>query len=183
MNIKRYIDYVRQVSCRIYDVVLLYFLSNGKKIINNRYIPFVEKEKLRVIFILSFATEWDCFSKIFKIISNLDYVNASVISDDYPRNKHTVFDFLRHEGVNPIRISEYAVRKERPHVIFLADEITTKRNLWIFTSFARVVYIPYGSSISDAKYSKQQQYNLPIHNIAWRVFVAGDFARKLYKKY
>ncbi|MBC8282265.1 MAG: CDP-glycerol glycerophosphotransferase family protein, partial [Nitrospinae bacterium] len=50
----------------------------------------------------------------------------------------------------------------------------------ILRSNARRCFIPSGTSISAAPYSYQHHYNLPIHHKAWRIFVAGDFAVKLY---
>jgi lipopolysaccharide biosynthesis glycosyltransferase len=53
----------------------------------------------------------------------------------------------------------------------------------IHKSKIKIIYIPYGSSISDENYSQKVQYNLLIHNLAWKIYVTNEFYTSMYKIY
>ena len=47
----------------------------------------------------------------------------------------------------------------------------------------KIVYIPYGTSISAETYTYKSHYDSHIHNKAWRIYVLNDFYLDLYKKH
>ncbi len=47
----------------------------------------------------------------------------------------------------------------------------------------KIIYIPYGTSISNEDYTHEVHYNRLVHNIAWKVYAIDDFQITLYKKY
>ena len=107
-----------------------------------------------------------------------------VIADEFTRDNGLLpSEFLKQTGVDFINAEEFSLSEHKPHLIFIADVFSITRNRWILRSDARICYIPYGTSISAAAYSYRHQYNLPLHNKAWRVFVAGDFVVKLYREH
>jgi hypothetical protein len=151
---------------------------------NRKYNRISEDEKFRIVFFLSVDSEWDCFASIYEAFLSDSSSELVVVADDYPRRKgQLASDFLSDNGILFVKSGKRALKNIKPHLIFVADEISVARNDWIFRIGARIVYIPYGTSVSSAKYSQNQQYNLPLHNSAWKIFVAGGFARKLYGDY
>lgn len=175
---------VMRIPNRIFNKVLDIH-ADVHKLLTGCYEGIDEGEKLRIVFVLSVDAEWDCFSKIYQLFCSTSDTEVSVIADNYPRKKREQLasNFLGANGIIFIPSTDYFWKVNRPHVIFMADEISVRRNPWILRSKARIVYIPYGTSISAALYSKQVQYNLPIHNRAWKIFVAGEFVKDLYGLY
>jgi hypothetical protein len=152
--------------------------------LTQKYEVFSGNEKFRIVFILSFDMEWDCFSTIYRAFVSSKDSEVLVLSDDCPRkNSQVSSEFLFRNNIDFVKVEDYSVGNNKPHIIIIADEITLRRNSWILRSKARIVYIPYGTSVSAAKYSQRQQYNLQVHNHSWRIFVAGDFIKKLYEEY
>ena len=151
---------------------------------NRQYNKISKKEKFRIVFFLSIDTEWDCLLPIYRAFVSSKNSEVIIAADDFPRKSGKVAsEFLAEHGYPFVKSSKYSLKKFQPHVIFITDEISVSRNDWIFRVGARVVYVPYGTSVSAATYSQTQQYNLPLHNSAWRIFVAGDFAKNLYGYY
>lgn len=181
---KKTILRTKSISDRIIEK-LLDFMAVLNKFFTGQYEEITAGEKLRIIFILSVDIEWDCFSRIYELFTKSPGVDVLVIADDYLRNNKEQLPstFLAAIGVSYVQSANYSVRIHRPHVIFVADEISIRRNQWILRNKARIIYIPYGTSISAADYSKHLQYNLPLHNRAWKIFVAGDFAKEFYGLY
>jgi CDP-glycerol glycerophosphotransferase (TagB/SpsB family) len=53
----------------------------------------------------------------------------------------------------------------------------------IVTWGCNLIYIPYGLSISNADYSMQLQYNLELHQKAWRIFTLNNYYKGMFEKY
>ena len=158
-------------------------LKSRMKVIlwNRKYNKILDNEKFRIVIFLSIDTEWDCFNSLYRAFHSSQNSEVVIVADDFPRKSGMITsEFLKKQGFSFVPASKAYFIKYQPHVIFIADEISVSRNDWIFRVGARVVYIPYGTSVSAALYSEQQQYNLPLHNSSWRIFVTGDFAKELY---
>lgn len=48
---------------------------------------------------------------------------------------------------------------------------------------SRIVYVPYGTSISDEPFMLEMQYGRRVHQKAWKIYVINEYYRKFYKKY
>lgn len=68
-------------------------------------------------------------------------------------------------------------------IVFFANPyLSAELYLALHTCGKKMVYIPYGSSISKEEYSKALQHNLIIHNLAWRIYALDDFYVNVYKE-
>jgi hypothetical protein len=155
-----------------------------KKIFFGKYRKIKKGSKIKSVFILTFDMEWDCFSSVYENFKSSKAFDVLVVTDDLKRkNSSSPSDFLTKLGISFIKIAEFSRSKFGPHLIFVADVNTVIRHRWILRSNSRICYIPYGTSVSAASYSYKHQYNLRLHQKAWRIFVAGNFVVNLYHKH
>lgn len=140
-------------------------------------------EKVRIIFLASFDITWYCYLTVYQSLLHNNDVDVLVLADDYPRSDigRLPSRFFAVNNIDFLNIADYDNKAYKPHVVFVSSILSVcLRNFWVFRSRARLVYIPYGTSIAFDKYGKKHQYNRSVHNKAWKVFVAGNFAKELY---
>lgn len=141
--------------------------------------------QVRVAFILSRDFEWDVLASVYKALSELKEVCVTVFVDKNLTQRkcqrnNGCFEFSK---LTPVWLSKKKLKEFSPHVLFVADPVSFSNNWWLILTRARIIYIPYGISISAAEYSKTVQYNRWIHHNAWKIVAPGEFFRDLYGKF
>ena len=147
--------------------------------------PFDASKRIRVAFILSFDFEWDCLASVYTALSGMKavcitvFVEEELLQRDYARDN----DRLEFRRITPVALSKRAFGVYSPHILFIVDPVSFAHNWWLRIARARIIYIPYGISVSGAKYSKKAQYNQWVHQNAWKIFGPGKFYEELYWKF
>ena len=128
----------------------------------------------------------------------MDILCLKSIYDQYAKNKSVnIFIYIfprREEGfttdeiVNkldelclPYRILDRnTVSNDKLDILFTCNPYIHKIYTSLYYSGIKLVYIPYGSSISGEKYSLDIQYQKPIHKLAWKIYILNKFYEKFY---
>jgi hypothetical protein len=138
-------------------------------------------QKLRVVFFCDQPFNWDCLASVYTAFRESREVDVSVVT-----SSRRVRDVLSTEGITAKYVFGDYARIEsaikEAHCVFTSHP----RALAPFVveeDRCRIVYIPYGMTISAASYSETQQHDLWIHNRAWRIVAGSDYHKGLFEKF
>lgn len=141
-----------------------------------------EKKNTAAAFILSRLLDLTCLKSIINCYKQREIPFKIYIYKDPDTNSidKTLLNNLSSEQIayttNHTDLNE--------NIVYISNPYMNKKlyeNL--YRTRKKIVYIPYGTSISNEKYSQQVQYNLPIHNFAWKIYVTNNFYKSMYEKY
>lgn len=135
---------------------------------------------MRIVFFCDKLFSWDCLASIHDAFRRTSDVEMSVLT-----SSKTVSDFLHSRNVPTKGWDDYArieseiqnadfVFTAHPHALqpFVIDEDRCK-----------IVYVPYGMTISGAFHARNQQHNLWVHNRAWRIIAGSEFHKMMFEKF
>lgn len=123
---------------------------------------------------------WDCLASTYAAFHNQARHQLTVLT-----TSAAVEHYLSSLGVNVAGVADPATIHriiQQADVLFAAHPHALQPFL-LEEDACKVVYIPYGMTISGADYSQAQQHNLWIHNRAWRIIAGSCYHRDLFAAY
>lgn len=157
-------------------------------------VSYKENETIRVLFLFMAPTIWPSMESVWKICQQDKRFCAKVVLlpceyQDRRLSQLTDAHKLLISKEIPFFYGEtFSIEKYKPHVVFvpvpyldmLPKEYSIEK---ILQHGGRIVYIPYGLEIGGGGFNTQYQFNLQIHQIAWRVFARSERHRKMFSRY
>lgn len=155
-------------------------------IYKKRQLEFVYKSKKNnrsVAFVLTRMLDLTCLQSLIEYFNKRTDVSVGIyiVKDDGQREidefvEKKLQDYNLEYRVQPSTINEKIIFLSNPYL----NDLDYLR--WV-NSGNKIIYIPYGTSISQEDYSQNIHYNKLIHNIAWKIYALDEFYVDLYEKY
>ena len=158
----------------------------GQSLFGLRFRQLYPAEQVRVVFLVTQAMDWAKLSPIHTYMASLPtefFCTVAVPKTPLDTGDGCPAKNLTSEGLTFTPVNRRVARELRPHIVILTNPYLPYSCHWIFTSRARLVYIPYGSSVASARDDCELQYNRRIHNESWRIIVRGPFHKGEYARY
>lgn len=133
---------------------------------------------LNVAFVCDRPFNWDCLASTYDAFERRNHHSLAVLTPSA-----ATYSYLSRLGVFAAGVGDPATIHRivaNADVLFTANPKAIQPFL-LDQDSCKVVYVPYGMTISGAEYSYKQQHDLWIHNRAWRVIAGSGFHRDLYE--
>jgi hypothetical protein len=147
---------------------------------------------VRICILGEFGESWDSLDSIWRAFYNDKNCHVVVVALQNEEYAKTVTckleDALIHSEVPFVKPEFYNFDVDQPDVVFFHNPYEGLREprfrfSEISKKVARTIYIPYGFEIGDGKLRKHTQFNNPIQQYAWKVFVRSKLFKTMYGKY
>lgn len=152
-------------------------------------------EPIRIAFIVQHPSVWPSWRSVWQAANSDKRFSVMVVVSrfihPYASEAETFEDMrklLTEEGVPHCLESECGLESFSPHVVFIQNPYETTRpaqfSLTQLTQAGSLIaYIPYGLEIGGGSWNLNAQFNMPLHNAAWRVFARSGRHRAMFAKY
>ena len=149
---------------------------------------------IRIAFIYQSASIWSSLESVWKACKEHSKVRPILVlaTFGYPDRELAQFDEARSmlidRGIDFVTAEAFRLDEFRPHVVFVQTPYTDSLPLHlqleaISLSGARLAYVPYGLEIGGGGFNLKYQFNLPVHQTAWRIFARSDRHKRMFAKY
>lgn len=155
-----------------------------KEIYRNRQRKALVQEKANsksVAFILSRMLDLTCLQSLIDECKKNEKITTEIylLKDDPQGTVDPFVEKKLQESGLAYSIAPSTIPEE---IVFLANPYLGEHFYWLLAGLKKkMVYIPYANSVSAEEYSKKVQYNMAIHNLAWRIYILDDFYTNMYK--
>lgn len=156
------------------------------------------KKKVSLAFVLYDSSMW-CGDELYHYFANDERydtvvylckrhdggMNASAVIREF----YSQVDEMKNRGINVVPIFEEvdSARFVQPDVLITLTPydkaLPHELNFGLMNSTTLLVYIPYGFFIWDSKDDGERTYNIPITNMAWKMFIDTEENRKYYEEH
>jgi hypothetical protein len=152
--------------------------------------PVPADRPVRVAFFVQAAAEnWNSTASVWRAFAadprcDTKLVLLPFVHPDYPAGRTIATQFIA-ENVPFVRCEHYDVRRERPDVVFFQNPYDHTRPAPFHVAnvlplVRRIAYVPYGLEIGGGSNNLMLQFQKPLQQNAWRVFVRSERAKRLY---
>lgn len=153
-----------------------------------------DAQAIRVVFVVTGAAVWPSLRSVWEACSRDARFMARVLlaanryDDRQSREFHQARAALIAADV-PFSYAHDGVLDDlRPDVAFLPSPYTDMLPAYLREDAldargTRVAYVPYGIEIGGGAFNMRYQFNLPLHNKAWRVFARSNSHRRMFARY
>ena len=149
---------------------------------------------IRIAFFFQSASIWPSWESVWKACTEHSRVRPILVlaTFGYPDRELAQFDEARSmlidRGIDFVTAEAFRLDEFQPHVVFVqtpyTDSLPSHLQLEaISLSGARLAYIPYGLEIGGGGFNLKYQFNLPVHQTAWRIFARSDRHKRMFAKY
>lgn len=162
--------------------------------ITHAYLPLKPNEKLRIVFLFQSSSLWRNWKSLWDACLQDTSIEAKLVLVEmtYADTKLHLLNEAKHFLIDnniPFFMGNlFVIEHFRPHVVFVQtpyhDTLPDNYSLEIFRSLGcRVAYIPYGLEVGGGATNLKYQFNMPLHQQAWRIFTRSVRHQKMYSKY
>jgi len=153
-----------------------------------------EGEAIRVIFVVTAASIWPSQQSVWEACRDDPrfIVRVLLVANRYNDRQSKEFHQARAmlvEADIPFTYAYKGVLDDfKPDVVFLPSPYTDMLPTHLHEDAleahgARIAYLPYGIEIGGGAFNTRYQFNLPLHNRAWRVFARSISHRRMFARY
>lgn len=146
---------------------------------------------VRICILAEFGESWDSLDSVWRAFNNDKRCHVVVVALQNEEYAKTVTckleDALIHSEVPFVKPAFYDFDIDQPDVVIFHNPYEGLREFRfsfneISKKVARTIYIPYGFEIGGGALRKQTQFNNPIQQYAWKVFVRSKLFKSMYGK-
>lgn len=190
-NIKKIDNYIKSFSDIVTSNIFPY-LDEKKENIEFKYI---KNKNINIVFLVQHATIWNSLKSVYESMCNNKMINVSVVLIPFIHNDASVSktyfelkEFFIKENIPFINYNFYSLEKHRPHIVFVQNpyeetRLERFRIEEILKCGAKICYIPYGLDVGGGIWNIQAMYNIPLHNLSWKIFVRSNKQKIMYSMY
>ena len=173
------------------------FLAEKKRLESITIRKLRRKEKIKLAFALYDSSMW-CGDELYHLFANDNRFDTVVylteredetgIESSTANNWHNQIAEMKARGINviPIREGHYE-GWEQPDIFITMnpyDLSYPKKMIFSYMSFSTLlIYIPYACFLWDTKDDGERSYNIPVVNMAWKVFVENEWTRAYFAEH
>ena len=197
-DIKVFVEQISESAATYIDEKISYDNVNPlfyRLKLTNNYQPFQKPEKIRIAFLFQSASLWISWRSLWQAISNDQRFKAYVVLAPFLSHPHIELSFyeqakslLNDEGISFITADCFCPNVFKPHVVFYqtpySNSVPSYLSPRAFLKIgALIAYVPYGLDIGGGALNINSQFNAPLHQIAWRIFVRSERHKRMFAKY
>lgn len=154
-----------------------------------------KSENINIIFFIQHKTVWNSLKSVYQSMVKNQRINVSIVLIPFIHNDASILEtyfelktFFIQEKIPFINYNFYSIDRHCPDVVFIQNpyEETRPKKFRIaeITKYGtKICYVPYALDIAGGLWHVQSQFNLPIHNAAWKIFAISNIQKDLYAKY
>ncbi|MBA4697749.1 MAG: class I SAM-dependent methyltransferase [Legionella sp.] len=157
-------------------------------------VPLMPNERIRVVFFFQSVTTWPSLKSLWQACEEDKRFQPILIlvPFQYMDRELSLYDearaFLIKENMSFYNAASFQLELFKPHIAFLQnpynDSLPGHLSLASLNkNGVRIAYVPYGLEIGGGGLNLQYQFNLPIHQIAWKIFARSERHKKMFAKY
>ncbi len=151
--------------------------------------------KIRIAFIVQHVSIWPSWYSVWKAcMDNKNVVVDVILAPYFHVNASTSISYddmhklLLDEDISFYSAEYYNLNNFMPHVVFLQNPYEESRpQQFQYSEFIKrnikIAYIPYGLEMGGGSWNIESQFNMPVHQNAWRVFARSNRHKKMFSKY
>jgi len=159
-----------------------------------RFRPREAEEHIRVVFFLQSASTWSSWESIWEACLRHPSVTPQIVLTPLQHVYGSSLDFddckalLINKDIPFYSHEAYKLATFRPHVAFIQNPYDSTRPDYfsieaLTEAGVRIAYVPYGLDIGGGGANIRYQYDLPLHQMAWRIFARSHRHRRMFAKY
>lgn len=150
------------------------------------------KPKIRIHFLFQMPETWTSWASLWRacvespyfdpLLVLLPFEHDSAIDAEKPQR------FLEAQGLSFVRADAYDLAVRQPDVIVIQNPYDSTRPPQfhmevLVRNNVRVIYVPYGLDVGGGVENLRWQYDLDVHQKAWRVFARSVSHKKMFSRY
>ncbi len=150
----------------------------------------VRGRPIRVVFFLESPESWDSFASVWKAMQgdNQRFDPVVVCLKNYPQTVPEPMTRLTEESVPFVTQSFYSLDCHKPDVAFFHKQYDNNKHAHFRASYVlrktpRLAFISYGFPIGGGPMRIVSQFNYPLQQFAWRVYVHSNVFKALFGRY
>lgn len=168
------------MGIRFFDSIKPAFKREGK----NR--------KVKVVFLTQHPNVWPSTESVWKAFAGDPRCDTKIVQlpffHDSFKNQSQIYNYLKERNIPFETEKTYDIAKEKPDIVFFQNPYDSTRPSEYYLDNVRkitkyIVYIPYALDVVGGNDSIKIRFNLPMHNLAWKIIVRSENYKEYFKKY
>lgn len=148
----------------------------------------------RAVFVVQHGPSWTCTESVWREFAQDPAWEAIVVAVPYlhpfynhaQNNADEIFTFLKEKGVPFVHGDSFPLGPDFADVVFLQNPYdVTRPKEWhvgeMIRHGVRIAYLPYGLEIGGGVENNTMVMNMPLQQMAWRVFARSERQRQSYR--
>lgn len=172
-----------------------YLNVSNRSVSRNTLVPMSPHESIRVVFYVQHASVWPSWRSVWEAsMADTRFVPKLVLTPFFHEDSSVsrVYDDLRRFFINQnipfLNFELFNLEEFAPHVVFLQNpyDETRPESLRcdsLVKSGYRIAYIPYCLEMGGGIWNIDAQFNSPLHQLAWKMFVRSQPSKTMFAKY
>jgi tetratricopeptide (TPR) repeat protein len=162
----------------------------------NGPVPLIDPDEraVRVAFLVQHPQAWTSLQSVWQAFAGDPAFAVTMIAAPYQHpyppegGTEAIYGFLTAQGVPFVRWDEFDFAPEFADVLFVQNpyDVTrpaTLRTTELIKRVARLAYVPYGLEIGGGEENAQNQFNLPLQQMAWAVFARSVRHKAMFARH
>ena len=154
--------------------------------------PYVESQKIRIIFLFQSASFWPSWESLWEECKNDSRFETHMLVCDDPIKEKVQFasaqSFLTEKKIDFEHVRNVDICEIAPHIIVVhtpydGHRPNSLRSGPLSARGFRIVYIPYGIEISDSPQAQRDHFTVDVIENAWRIYTFSENMLPEYRFY
>lgn len=150
------------------------------------------KPRIRIHFLFQMPETWTSWATLWHACVASPHFDPLLVllpfEHDSATDAHKPQRFLEAQGLSFVRADAYDLAARQPDVVVIQNPYDSTRPPMfhmegLVRSNVRVIYVPYGLDVGGGVENLRWQYDLDVHQKAWRVFARSVSHKKMFSRY